>query len=169
MNTSNDTANKTLPILVKAYKSLLFGSKMAKLSALILVITSLNLAYQAKDHSLMACSLLFGALSLLWYTYYFLSYQELQEKSYTLKTLNETISKFKAYIAHRKKHEMWFMLSWIVSFTPYYLTLRSSINTFIMAIIYILFIGILGKLAFLRVDQQILGLENALKNNIYEF
>ncbi|TXD82817.1 hypothetical protein ESY86_12430 [Subsaximicrobium wynnwilliamsii] len=150
---------------LQTFKALLKGSMMAKTSSFMLIAVSLVLAYKSRDNMLNVLLLLTGMASVVFYIIKHLSLQEIKQKSYTQRSLMSSISKFKAYMANRKKYEIYFLGFWIISLIPYATSfLDSKLHAILFAILYIAVVTVLGNLAYKKIDKIIAHLESELQS-----
>ncbi|MFD2565448.1 hypothetical protein [Aquimarina rubra] len=169
MKNSKTSRKDTFQYQLKNFKMLLNGSKMAKISSIILIALSLILAYISKENIGVVISLLTGAFGLVVYIVKFLSLKNIKQKSYTQTSLVTSLSKFKGYVSKRKKYEMYFMALWIITLIPFGPTVKFNyIAAIVAAVIYIGIVAVLGGLAFKKIDRQILTLESVMKNELLQ-
>lgn len=160
MKHSNSNKLDSFQSKTDLFKKLLIGSKMAKLSCIILVIISLVLIYIARENMKQVIALLLGVVAVVSYVFKFLPLSEIKQKSYTQTSFNSSVYKFKTYISNRKRYEIYFMAIWIISLTPFAIDqLGSKFEVFIGAFFYIVFVSFLGLLAFEKVEKTISTLE----------
>ena len=160
MKHSNSNKLDSFQSKTDLFKKLLIGSKMAKLSCIILVIISLVLIFIARENMKQVIALLLGVVAVVSYVFKFLPLSEIKQKSYTQTSFNSSVYKFKTYISNRKRYEIYFMAIWIISLTPFAIDqLGSKFEVFIGAFFYIVFVSFLGLLAFEKVEKTISTLE----------
>lgn len=166
----NTRTEDTFQYQFKKFKYLLIGSKSAKIASIILIAMSLVLIFIARNDLSQVIPLLIGAIGLYIYIFKFLSIKNIQQKAYTQTSLISSISKFKAYMANRKKYEMYFMALWIVSLIPFVASnITSNSIAVIGAGIYIALVAAFGALAFKKIDKDILGLETVMQKELEAF
>ena len=154
----------------KKFKLLLIGSKSAKIASMMLIAISLVLAFISRKDIGQVIPLLIGAIGLFIYILKFLSIKNIQQKSYTQTSLISSISKFKMYMANRKKYEMYFMAVWILSLIPFASSnITSKIIAVIAAGVYIAVVAVFGYLAFKKIDKDILVLETVMQKELEAF
>lgn len=148
-------------IQLHTFRALLEGSVMAKISCFLLISLSFVLAYKSRDNMLHVLMLLTGIASVFFYIIKHLSLQDIKQKSYTQTSLISSISKFKAYMANRKKYEIYFLGLWVISLIPFATSvLDSQLYAILFAILYIAVVTVLGNLAYKKTDKTIAGLES---------
>ena len=149
---------------LKNFRALLNGSKMAKVSAILLSVFSLVIAYKSRSDLGQAIPLFLGSVAQIVYIVKYLQLADIKQKSYTQKSLKSSVSKFKVYMSNRKKYEMFVMSFWIITMIPYALNYESALIVILGCILYILLVSFIGVLAFKKVDSNIELLESTLKN-----
>jgi hypothetical protein len=154
---------------LKNFKALLSGSKMATLSAVFLATFSLVTAYMTRSNLWQAIPLLFGSAVQIGYIFKYLQLDDIKQKSYTQKSLQSSVAKFKVYISNRKKYEMFVMSFWIITMVPYALNYESTLIVVSGCILYIILVSFFGSLAFKKVDSNIELLEATLKNAVQSY
>jgi len=167
MKHSSNNKVDTFKCKVELYKKLLSGSKMAKLSCIILVIVSFVFIFMAREKMTQVVSLLVGAIAVVFYVIKYLSLNDIKQKSYTQISFNLSLKKFKAYIATRKKYEIFFMAIWVISLVPFAIDqLDSKFQVYVGAIFYIAFVSFLGMLAFEKLEKTINSLEVVMDEEV---
>ncbi len=142
------------------FHMLILGSKMAKLSSILLICFSLILLFYSEPNLLAIISLLIGIAVLVVYILKFLPLKNIEQKPYTQHSLTSSISKFKAYMKQRKKFEILFISIWFLSLIPVLSSyLGSNLKAIIATILFITITAVLGLLAFLKVEKDLHTLE----------
>ncbi|MFD0975364.1 hypothetical protein [Salinimicrobium gaetbulicola] len=146
---------------------LILGSKMAKLSSLILMFVSLIIMFYSEKSILVILSLLIGVAVLGVYILKFLPLNNIEQKPYTKASLTSSLTKFKAYIEQRKKFEILFISVWFLTLIPFLSTyLGSNFKALIVTILVISITAVLGMLAFIRVEKELRTLETQIQSKI---
>ena len=144
---------------------LILGSKMAKLSSLILMCVSLILMFYSEKSILVILSLLIGIAVLGVYILKFLPLRNIEQKPHTQGSLASSILKFKAYIKQRKKFEILFISIWFLTLIPVLSTyLGSNFKALIVTILVIAITAVLGMLAFIRVEKELRAIETQIQS-----
>lgn len=149
---------------LKNFKILLHGSKMAKLSSLLLAVFSLVTAYKIKSNLQLAIPMLLGGILQILYIIKYLNLEGMTQKSYTQMSLQNSISKFKLYMYKRKKYEMFVVGFWIITMVPYALDNESILIIITASVLCVALVSFFGNLAFKKVDSNIELLEATLIN-----
>ncbi|WP_340154800.1 hypothetical protein [uncultured Winogradskyella sp.] len=152
---------------LKNFKALLAGSKMAKLSAILLAAFSLVTAFKFRSNLEQAIPLLIGAIIQIVYTIKYLQVSDIKQKSYTQMSLQSSVSKFKEYMSNRKKYEMPVMALYAITLIPFALSNKSVSFVISVGVLGIALVSFLGMLAFKKVDSNIALLEATLKNELH--
>ena len=149
------------------FHMLILGSKMAKLSSLILMCFSLIIMFYSEKSILVILTLLIGIAVIGVYILKFLPLKNIEQKPYTKASLTSSISKFKAYIEQRKKFEILFISVWFLTLIPFLSTYSgSNFKALIVTILVIAITAVLGMLAFIRVEKELRTLEIQIQSKI---
>ena len=149
------------------FHMLILGSKMAKLSSLILMCFSLIIMFYSEKSILVILTLLIGIAVIGVYILKFLPLKNIEQKPYTKASLTSSISKFKAYIEQRKKFEILFISVWFLTLIPFLSTYSgSNFKALIVTILVIAITAVLGMLAFIRVEKELRTLETQIQSKI---
>jgi hypothetical protein len=108
------------------FRMLIAGSKMAKVSTILLICFSLLLMFYAEKNLSIIVSLFLGAAVLGIYINKFLILKNIDQNSYTSISLTSSIFKFKEYMTRRKKFEIFYISIWAMSLIPFLSTLLGS-------------------------------------------
>ncbi|WP_040278789.1 hypothetical protein [Psychroserpens damuponensis] len=169
MKSSKTKSKDTFQNQIVKFNSLLTGAKMAQFSSALLIGFSLAHVYNFKENIVVVMSLLVGALALLFFLNNFLSIKHFKQKSYTHTSLISSVSKFKSYIAKRKKYEMYFMSFWALTLVPYAaIYFDSNILGIVVVFLGLGLVGLLGELAFKKVDKLIMSLEDDIEKELVD-
>lgn len=149
---------------LKKFKMLIVGSKMAKVSSILLMCISLFLMYYSEKSMLIILTLLIGIAVLGVYIFKFLPLNNIEQKPNTQDSLTSSISKFKAYIKQRKKFEIIFISVWFFTLIPFLSSyFGSNLKAIIVTILVISITAVLGMLAFIRVEKELQTLETQIQ------
>ncbi|MGB3605549.1 hypothetical protein [Psychroserpens sp.] len=167
MKTNSSRVPDNFKTQFQTFKMLLKGSAMAKASSYILIGTSVGFMIAYRDNALQIAFLLIGVISIVFYIINYLSLKDIKQKSYTQTSLVSSISKFKTYMAQRKKYEIYFMGIWVLSLIPVANTyFKSGFKAMFCAIVYIAIVYLMGNLAYKKVDRTILILEKDMQKQL---
>lgn len=148
----------------KKFRMLIAGSKMAKVSTILLMCFSLLLMFYAEENLSTIISLFFGAAVLGIYIIKFLILKNIDQKSYTSISLSSSISKFRDYMTQRKKFEIFYISIWAISLIPFLSTrLGSDLKAIITAALFIILTATIGILGFKKANKEIQTLEMKIK------
>lgn len=149
---------------LKQFKMLIIGSKMAQASSILLICFSFLLMFYSQKDMLIIISLLIGAIALAVYIFKFLPLGDIEQKSYTQKSLNSSISKLKVYTAIRKKREIYFISIWSISLAPFMSSyLGSDLKAVIAVLLFITMTAGLGFLAFLKTTKDLKNIDDTMQ------
>jgi len=147
------------------FNMLIIGSKMAKLSSIMLMCISLFLIFYSEKSILAILTLLIGIAVLGVYIFKFLPLNNIEQKPSTQDSLSSSISKFKAYIKQRKKFEILFISVWFFTLIPVISAyLGSNLKAFFATILVISITAVLGTLAFIKVEKELQTLETQIQS-----
>ena len=165
MKTNHINGKDNFNSQINQFKGLLAGSRMAKLSSMVMALSSIIvLVLYSSGDRLAIVSLLFGAVVNVFYTLKFLSLKKMKKKSYTQNSLGSSISKFRAYINNRKKYEYITTSIWILSLIPSLSqNFDSYLNASIFSIILCVIVCFLGAKSFKKVEKIISGIESSIQ------
>ena len=148
-------------------KMLITGSKMAKYSFIILIGFSFFMMANAEKTILVIGSLCLGIVALVFYIFKFLPLENMDQKSDTPMFMTASISKFKTYMANRKKNEIYFTLIWALSLIPFLSAhFESSASALIAITLFMTIVALFGKLGFNKTDKTLKTLENQMQMEI---
>lgn len=165
MKNSKLNTPETFQKQFEKFHMLIIGSKMAKLSSIILICISLIIMFYSEKSTLIIYSLLTGIAVLGVYIFKFLPLSNIEQKPYTKASLTSGISKFKVYIKQRKKFEILFISVWLITLIPVLSSyLGSNYKALIVTILVIAITAVLGLLAFVRVEKELQTLETQIQN-----
>jgi len=149
---------------LKKFKMLIVGSKMAKVSSILLMCISLFLMFYSEKGMLVILTLLIGIAVLGVYIFKFLPLNNIEQKPKTQDSLTSSISKFKAYIKQRKKFEIIFISVWFFTLIPFLSSyFGSNLKAISVTILVISITAVLGMLAFIRVEKELQTLETEIQ------
>ncbi len=167
MKNLNAKNSDTFQDQFKVFKMLILGSKMAKVSSILLICFSLKLMFDSEKNMVILLSLLIGVAVMLVYIFKFLSLRNIEQRSYTPSSLTTSISKFKVFMKQRKKFEILFISIWFLSLIPYLSSyLGSDLKAIISTIILITITSVLGMLAFIKVEKNVITLETQVQTKL---
>lgn len=167
MKNSETPKLDTLQKQFDKFHMLILGSKMAKLSSLILICFSFIIMFYSEKSILVILSLSIGIAVLGFYILKFLPLGDIKQKPHTHDSLGISISKFKAYIDQRKKFEILFISVWFLTLIPFLSTyLGSNYKALLVTMLVIVITAVLGMLAFIRVEKEIRALETQIQSKI---
>jgi len=149
------------------YHMLVLGSKMAKLSCLILMCFSFIIMFYSEKSILVILSLSMGIALLGFYVLKFLPLGDIEQNPYTHDSLATSFSKFKAYINQRKKLEILYISIYFLTLIPGISTyLGSNLKALILIVFVIAITAVLGMLAFISVEKELKTLETQIQSKI---
>ena len=170
MKTSTTKNPDTFQDSFKTFKMLIAGSKMAKVSTLLLIGFSLLLMFYADKNMLSIGSLLIGIVALMVYLSKYLSLKTIEQKSYTQTSLISSISKFRTYMTNRKKYEIYYTLIWTLSLFPFMASyFGSEFKAIIATVLFITITGVFGMLGFIKSERELKKLEIVMNNDLKLF
>ena len=149
---------------LKNFNALLNGSKTAKLSALLLAVFSVVMAYISRNDLSQTLPLLIGAFIQIVYAIKYLQLADIRQKSYTQTSLGTSVLKYKLYLSNRKKYEIVVMVLYALTIIPFTLRYQSLIFVISAFTVGILSISIWSVFAFKKLDNNIDFLEATLKS-----
>ncbi len=142
------------------FKHLIIGSKSARIASILLIAFSIAFVYYSRENKMSAFSLLLGIVFQVFYIFKYLGLKGIEQNPNTPRELSSNLSKFKIYMKRRKKNELLFLAIWILSCIPAAsMYFGSQFKAAIGGVVYILFVGFLGHLAFKKADKEINKLE----------
>ena len=149
---------------LKNFNAFLNGSKIAKLSALMLAVFSVVMAYISRSDLSQALPLLIGAFIQIVYAVKYLEIADIRQKSYTQTSLGTSVLKYKLYLSNRKKYDIVVIVLYALTIIPFTLRYQSLIFVISAFIVGILSISIWSVFAFKKLDNNIDFLEATLKS-----
>lgn len=156
----------TLKFQLQMLRMMILGSKMAKISSVILIVATLAAAVMVRDHLLYSILLIIGALVLVWYMVNYLSTNGINPKEVSKNELENSISKLKSYVSNRKKYEAYVFAFWLLTLVPVILY-KLDFSPFIgLAIALLLVVSpfFVTSSAFKQIDKNIEDFESVIDN-----
>jgi len=164
MKNSKIENQDTFQLQIKKFKTLLTGSKMNKVSCVILICISFLLMFNSEKDVLVIASLLLGISVIAVYIFKFLSLKTIEQESYTKTSLKSSVLKFKTYLKAREKYEIYFISIWVLSLIPFKYSYSESVMYVMLELVILLsLIGVFGKLAFKKTEKNLKVLYNGIQ------